>query len=118
MPVQPALPTMSLGRASAGYALVDRLRALREGGIEAVELFYECLAAHADQCAGATNEDRLRQAAREIGDVCKSLGLFVIVLQPLTNATGLLDPRETDQMRQTFKLWLEVRGHAAARSSR
>lgn len=46
-----------------------------------MQIFYECLAAHATQCAGSTEADRLRTAAAEIGALCRSLGLAVPVLQ-------------------------------------
>ena len=55
---------MALGRSAAGYSLVDRLRAMREGGLEAVEIFYECLRAHAETCDGADEAAKLRTAAR------------------------------------------------------
>lgn len=64
MPLQPALPTMALGRVAAGYPLVDRLRAMSDGGLRAVEIFYECLLGHAKLCEGTSDEDKLRAAAR------------------------------------------------------
>jgi len=81
---------------------------MREGGLEAVEIFYECLRAHAETCDGADEAAKLRTAARQIGELCKSLGLSVIVLQPFSNATGLLDAQATAAKRDEFKLWLEL----------
>ena len=37
---------------------------MREGGLEAVEIFYECLRAHAETCDGADEAAKLRTAAR------------------------------------------------------
>ncbi|GAA5891088.1 hypothetical protein JCM6882_006416 [Rhodosporidiobolus microsporus] len=85
---------MSLGQASAGHRLPDKLRAAAEAGLVGIEIFDQCLEAYADEFEGATPQKRQRAAAKETGRLAKELGLEIFVLQPLRNYDGILDEQE------------------------
>jgi hypothetical protein len=47
---------------------------------------------------GQTERERLRAAAEYVGNLCRCLGLHVLVLQPLLNFDGLLIREEHERM--------------------
>jgi 4-hydroxyphenylpyruvate dioxygenase len=89
-----ALPSMALGRATAGHALEPRLREAVRVGCTGIEVFYECLVEHSKAFEGATERSRLEAAASDVGRLCRDLGLTVICLQPLFDWDSIVDRAE------------------------
>ncbi|KAM0756155.1 sugar phosphate isomerase [Meredithblackwellia eburnea MCA 4105] len=90
----PAIPTMSLGHGAAGHSMKTKLEAAAKAGFKGIEIFYACLDSFSLTVEGATPRDKLREAARQTRKMCDDLGLTVLVLQPLINYDGIVDPKE------------------------
>ncbi|CAI4212026.1 unnamed protein product [Parascedosporium putredinis] len=84
--------TLSLGQASAGHTLSDKLRAARAHGIQGVEIFDEDLYHLADSFPGGRTQECNRMAAAVvIRHLCATEGLEIICLQPFRHYEGILD---------------------------
>ncbi|KAL5120389.1 hypothetical protein ACEQ8H_001679 [Pleosporales sp. CAS-2024a] len=96
---------MSLGRCYAGHDLPHKLSMAAKHGLEGIELFYEDLVGHA---GGSSDRSHLLAAAGSIQELCASLGLEIINLQPFMHYEGLLDRKRHDERIQEMKLWMEL----------
>jgi 4-hydroxyphenylpyruvate dioxygenase len=73
-------------------------------GLEGIELFYEDLVDH----AGSDSASDLLAGAASVRDLCTSLGLEIICLQPFMHYEGLLDRRRHDERIEEIKLWMKL----------
>jgi 4-hydroxyphenylpyruvate dioxygenase len=96
---------MSLGRCYAGHSLQHKLSMAAKHGIEGVELFYEDLVGHAD---GSSSPSDLLAAAASVHEICLSLRLEIICLQPFMHYEGLLDRTRHAERIEEMKLWMEL----------
>jgi 4-hydroxyphenylpyruvate dioxygenase len=96
---------MSLGRCYAGHTLSHKLSMAAKHGLEGIELFYEDLVDYAN---GSSSPSDLHAAAASIHELCLSLGLEIICLQPFMHYEGLLDRRRHDERIEEMKLWMEL----------
>jgi 4-hydroxyphenylpyruvate dioxygenase len=126
---KPAIPTMSLGHGAAGHSMSAKLKAAKEAGFAGVEVsqsafashpdapltgsstqvFYACLESFSLTLEGATPRDKLREGARQAAQMCKELGLEVVVLQPILNYDGIKDPKEHAERVEEIVFRFEVR---------
>lgn len=95
---------MSLGRCYAGHSLEHKLSMAAKHGIEGIELFYEDLVGH----AASSSPSDLRAAAASVHELCSSLGLEIINLQPFMHYEGLLDRSRHNERIEEMKLWMEL----------
>ncbi|OAK97701.1 xylose isomerase-like protein [Phaeosphaeriaceae sp. SRC1lsM3a] len=95
---------MSLGRCYAGHSLSHKLSMAAKHGLEGIELFYEDLVGH----AASSSPSDLRAAARSVHELCSSLGLEVINLQPFMHYEGLLDRNRHNERIEEMKLWMDL----------
>jgi len=95
---------MSLGRCYAGHSLSHKLSMAAKHGLEGIELFYEDLVDH----AGSSSPSDLLSAAASVHDLCLSLGLDIICLQPFMHYEGLKDRRRHDERIEEMKLWMDL----------
>lgn len=72
--------------------------------LEGIELFYEDLADY----AGSQSASDLLIAADSIRNLCSSLGLEIICLQPFMHYEGLLDRQKHSDRIQEIKLWMQL----------
>jgi 4-hydroxyphenylpyruvate dioxygenase len=98
MPIRPAIASVSLGRASAGHELREKIQQAAKYGFEGIEIFYECLEYHAKDLTGGTSNVNLIEAARDIRRMCHYASLVVIVLQPFGYYEGLIDQTSHQKM--------------------
>jgi 4-hydroxyphenylpyruvate dioxygenase len=73
-------------------------------GLEGIELFYEDLVDH----AGSDSAEDLLAGAASVRELCSSLGIEIICLQPFMHYEGLLDRRRHDERIEEIKLWMEL----------
>ncbi|KAH7350354.1 3-dehydroshikimate dehydratase [Pyrenochaeta sp. MPI-SDFR-AT-0127] len=104
MPCRPAISSMSLGRCYAGHSLRHKLFMAAKHGLEGIELFFEDLADYATSQSPAD----LLDAAASIRDICETLGLEIICLQPFMHYEGLLDRERHSERIQEVKLWMKL----------
>jgi 4-hydroxyphenylpyruvate dioxygenase len=95
---------MSLGRCYAGHDLTHKLSLAAKHGLEGIELFYEDLVDH----AGSSSPSDLITAAASIHELCISLGLEIICLQPFMHYEGLRDRKRHAERVEEMKLWMEL----------
>ncbi|KAH7079898.1 xylose isomerase-like protein [Paraphoma chrysanthemicola] len=95
---------MSLGRCYAGHDLSHKLSMAAKHGLEGIELFYEDLVGH----AGSSSPSDLITAAASVHELCLSLGLEIICLQPFMHYEGLKDRQRHAERIQEMKLWMEL----------
>ncbi|KAH4984831.1 hypothetical protein HBH71_137950 [Parastagonospora nodorum] len=105
MPCCPGISSMSLGRCYAGHSLEHKLSMAAKYGLEGIELFYEDLVDHA---GGSTSPSDLHAASASVHELCISLGLEIICLQPFMHYEGLLDRKRHDERIEEMKLWMEL----------
>jgi 4-hydroxyphenylpyruvate dioxygenase len=108
MPIRPAIASVSLGRASAGHKLPEKIQQAAKYGFEGIEIFYECLEYHAKDLTGGTSNVNLIEAARDIRRMCDDASLVVIVLQPFGYYEGLMDPTSHQKMIDKATTWFEM----------
>ncbi|KAF7590781.1 hypothetical protein BBP40_002397 [Aspergillus hancockii] len=110
MPCQPAITTISLGQ-SGRYGIHQKLSACARHGFRAIELFYDDLEALARSQSKSTKptRDELLSAARQIREICDSLQIRILNLQPLRFYEGLVDRRERDRIAyEVIPLWMDI----------
>ncbi|KAI8942407.1 hypothetical protein NX059_000481 [Plenodomus lindquistii] len=95
---------MSLGRCYAGHDLETKLSAAARHGLEGIELFYEDLVDH----AGSDSPSDLLAGAASIYEMCSSLGLEIICLQPFMHYEGLVDRQRHVERIEEIKLWMQL----------
>ncbi|KAF2032999.1 xylose isomerase-like protein [Setomelanomma holmii] len=95
---------MSLGRCYAGHDLTHKLSMAAKHGLEGIELFYEDLVDH----AGSSSPSDLITAAASIHELCLSLELEIICLQPFMHYDGIKDRKRHAERIEEMKLWMEL----------
>jgi 4-hydroxyphenylpyruvate dioxygenase len=73
-------------------------------GIEGIELFYEDLVGHAN----SSSPSDLLAAASSVHELCLSLGLEIICLQPFMHYEGLIDRKRHAERIEEMKLWIQL----------
>jgi 4-hydroxyphenylpyruvate dioxygenase len=76
MPIRPTIASVSLGRASAGHELREKIQQAAKYGFEGIEIFYECLEYHAKDLTGGTSSINLIEGVRDIWRMCDNASLF------------------------------------------
>lgn len=104
MPCRPGISSMSLGRCYAGHGLQHKLAMAAKYGLEGIELFYEDLVDH----SGGESPSALLAGAASVRQLCTSLGLDIICLQPFMHYEGLLDRRRHAARIEEMKLWMKL----------
>lgn len=95
---------MSLGRCYAGHDLKHKLFMAAKHGLEGIELFYEDLVGYSK----SESPSDLLAAATSIRNICSSLGLDIICLQPFMHYEGLTDRTRHQERIQEMKLWMKL----------
>lgn len=105
---------MSLGRPGI-HSLTDKLEQASKHGFEGIELFYEDLEHFARELSNTSSSDsapsrnNLLSAARRVRQLCDSLHLTIISLQPFTFYEGLLSrTQHSHLLSQKLPLWLSL----------
>lgn len=109
--IQPALATVSLGRASAGHDIIKKLHQASVHGFKGVEIFFECLEALASKnqdASRAPSRQEIVDAAIVVQETCKELNLQVVCLQPFVYYEGLVDEHQRQQRLQDLIFWFEI----------
>ncbi|EDU42180.1 3-dehydroshikimate dehydratase [Pyrenophora tritici-repentis] len=104
MPCRSAISSMSLGRCYAGHSLNHKLSMAAKHGLEGIELFYEDLVDH----AGSDSPAALLAGAASVRDLCCSLSLEIVCLQPFMHYEGLLDRQRHAERIEEMKLWMKL----------
>lgn len=73
-------------------------------GLEGIELFYEDLVGH----AGSDSPNDLLAGAASARDLCSSLNLDIVCLQPFMHYEGLLDREKHAERIEEIKLWMKL----------
>lgn len=105
---------MSLGRAWL-HNFDHKLRQAAAHGFEGIEIFYEDLEHLAKELASTSDDDTpttpdqlLIRAAEHARQLCASLHLAIIGLQPFMHYEGLLDRAQHRQRIEKAKLWFRL----------
>ncbi|KAL1963038.1 hypothetical protein VTN77DRAFT_8786 [Rasamsonia byssochlamydoides] len=103
MPLRPAIASMSLGQPGI-HDLPGKLRQASRYGFEGIEIFFEDLETFA-----RTSRISILEAARQVRQLCDSLRLDVVCLQPFLFYEGLLDRDEhARQISDRLPLWFKI----------
>ena len=108
MSLLPAVATVSLGRATAGHSLPDKIMRAAAHSMQGIEIFYECLEQYAYDIAGVADERSLLQAAVETKGVCDRNSISIICLQPFMHFEGLTSEKARAAAFQRLKLWFKI----------
>ncbi|GAB1197695.1 hypothetical protein APSETT444_006998 [Aspergillus pseudonomiae] len=106
MPCEPAIASMSLGRAWV-HSLPEKLAQAAKAGFKGVEIFYEDLEYLAKE-KGPVTESALLSAAQETRAICDHHGLKVIGMQPFLFYEGLTDRAQHQEKIERLKLWFVI----------
>ena len=109
--IQPAIATVSLGRAAAGHDILHKLEEASIAGFQGVEVFFECLEHFAHQTFDVDScgyRPCMIEAAKAVQRACITHGLKVVCLQPFMFYDGLIDELEHSNKLQTLRLWFEL----------
>lgn len=104
---------MSLGRAWV-HPLEEKLQQASNAGFRGIEVFYEDLEYFARSLSGIEDSkvtpspSQLVAAATKIRDLCTSLNLAIIGLQPFLFYEGLLDRKEHAARIEKLHVWFEI----------
>ena len=93
---------MSLGRCHAGHSLEHKLAMAAKHGMQGIELFYE------DLQDVAKHTFDILSAAHYVRNLCDSLHLEIICLQPFMHYEGLRDRERHKERVEEMKLWIEL----------
>jgi 4-hydroxyphenylpyruvate dioxygenase len=112
MPFQPAIASMSLGRAWV-HGLENKLREAAKAGFRGIEIFYEDLEYFAKEISNIASDatpsaTQLIQAATRIRSICSHHNLEIIGLQPFLFYEGLLDREQQAKLIEKLHLWLDL----------
>lgn len=112
MPFQPAIASMSLGRAWV-HGLENKLNEAAEAGFRGIEIFYEDLEYFAKEKSNIASDatplaTQLIQAATRIRSICSQHDLEIIGLQPFLFYEGLQDREQHAQLIEKLHLWLDL----------
>ncbi|PGG98645.1 hypothetical protein AJ79_08800 [Helicocarpus griseus UAMH5409] len=101
---RPAIASMSIGRPGI-HSLPEKLRQAANYGFQGIELFYEDL----EYLAHTHHDGSIIAAARHTRQICDSLSLEIVNLQPFSFYEGLLDRAEHDRMvTDKLSLWFSL----------
>ncbi|KAK5044756.1 hypothetical protein LTR84_010530 [Exophiala bonariae] len=109
--IRPAIASVSLGRASAGHDIIQKLHQASLNGFEGVEIFFECLEALAStnhKVEKSPDKQEILDAATEVHRKCKELNLKVVCLQPFLYFEGLLDETQRQHRLEDLVFWFEI----------
>lgn len=109
--LQLAVPTSSLGKPEGGHTIEAILRAAAQHAIKGIEVCYEGILSHALSRSGGSNPPSHKEmvdAAKDIKEQCRKLGLTVFVLQPFASYEGLLDREAHRVAVQRWAHWLDL----------
>jgi 4-hydroxyphenylpyruvate dioxygenase len=104
MPSSVGISSMSLGRCYAGHSLSHKLTMAAKHGLQGIELFYEDLADLTE--TGSPSE--LLSAAADVRNLCTTLNLSIICLQPFMHYEGLADREKHAARIEEMKLWMKL----------
>ncbi|KAF1924880.1 3-dehydroshikimate dehydratase [Didymella exigua CBS 183.55] len=104
MVCRPGISSMSLGRCYAGHSFEHKMAMAAKYGLQGIEVFYEDLC----DLAPSKSAPDLLTAAAYVRDLCDSLGLEIICLQPFMHYEGLLDRKKHDERVDEMKFWFEL----------
>lgn len=107
MPCRPAIASMSLGRAWV-HEMPEKIKQAAEAGFQGIEIFYEDLEYLAKTYGDSTQDENILAAAKEVRDLCDSLGLDIFGLQPFLFYEGLVDRQEHERKIVKLKLWFRI----------
>ncbi|CRG84900.1 4-hydroxyphenylpyruvate dioxygenase [Talaromyces islandicus] len=107
MPCRPAIASMSLGRAWV-HEMPEKTKQAAETGFQGIEIFYEDLEYLAKKYGDSTQDENILAAAKEVRELCDSLGLEIFGLQPFLFYEGLVDRQEHDRKIRQLKLWFRI----------
>ena len=112
MPFQPAIASMSLGRAWV-HGVEHKLNEASAAGFRCIEIFYEDLEYFARDLANlppniTPSANQLIQAATRIHQLCSHLNIQIIGLQPFLFYEGLLDRAQHTKLIEKLHLWLDI----------
>jgi 4-hydroxyphenylpyruvate dioxygenase len=112
MAFQPAIASMSLGRAWV-HGLEDKLSEATKAGFTGIEIFYEDLEYFARDLANLApntppSSTHLIEAATRIRTICSQHKLQIIGLQPFLFYEGLLDREQHSKLIEKLHLWLDL----------
>jgi len=108
MSLIPAIATVSLGRATAGHQLPEKIRAAAAHSMKGIEIFYECLEQRALNLTGIVGDGSLSEAATEAAELCTQYGVHVVCLQPLLYFEGLTDKTSRDTSFARLRTWFRL----------
>lgn len=95
---------MSLGRCYAGHSFAHKMHMAAKHNIAGVEIFYEDL----HNIAGSSAPPALYKAAYYVRDLCASLNLHIINLQPFMHYEGLIDRQRHAERVEEMKTWIQI----------
>lgn len=109
MAFRPAVLSVSLGRAWHHH-LEGKLRQAAKHGFEGIEVFYEDLEYLARESGDSTlpEAEKLLHAASRVRELCDSLSLTVIGLQPFLSYEGLLDREQHARLIEKIERWFRL----------
>lgn len=120
MPCQLGITSMSLGWASAGHKLEAKLSLAHVYGYKGIELFHDDLddlAARkfertspiqkSDPVCRSSHQAQL-DAAHYVRQLCDTLDIFIICLQPFAGYEGLLDRQVQEEKIAKLHRWIEL----------
>jgi 4-hydroxyphenylpyruvate dioxygenase len=104
-----AIATNSLGKSSAGHAILRKLEAAKSHGFDGIEVAMECLEAHAASFSlHYSRQCRLYAAAADVSRKAGELGLHLISLNPFGAYDGLTRAEEIESRLQEAELWFNL----------
>jgi 4-hydroxyphenylpyruvate dioxygenase len=109
-PFRPAILSASLGRAWL-RDFENKARQAAKCGFEGIEIFYEDLEYAAKALSGieiSPSEEHLLKAAENTHELCRSLQLDIIGLQPFLFYEGLLDREQHARLIKKIKFWFRI----------
>lgn len=107
---RPAMLSLGLGRACV-HSFETKVQQAAKHGFEGLEIFYEDLEFVAKALPGNTDPpapEHLYKAAEKVHDICASLGLEVISLNPFLFYDGLLDREQHSKLLEKAKVWFRI----------
>lgn len=110
MTYQPAIASMSLGRAWV-HQLPGKLDEAAKQRFQGIEIFYEDLEYESKRLFGETeglSDEHIVETASKIRILCEERSLVIIGLQPFLSYEGLVDREEHRQRIVKLKLWFRI----------
>jgi sugar phosphate isomerase/epimerase len=105
----------SIGHDDEKHKLPEKLAAIAKAGFEAIELSMPDILTYGQQISETKSEidpkdyATLRSVSQKIGELCKSNGLKILMLQPFANFEGW--PKDSDKRKDAFERldgWMSI----------